>query len=57
MAKMVEPDDIEFDDTENDCGGCQGTGSCQTCNGDDENCEECEGTGDCLECDGTGTES
>lgn len=56
MAKMVEPDndDIEFDD---DCGSCNGTGSCQECSGDDDNCSACDGTGDCEDCDGTGTES
>lgn len=57
MAKMVEPDNDDIEISEVDCSACNGTGSCQSCPGDNEDCEECEGQGDCNECDGTGTES
>lgn len=39
------------------CGGCDGTGVCQDCGGDDEvidDCWTCSGTGECEECEGTG---
>lgn len=37
-----------------DCPECDGTGDCQSCNGEDENCDTCDGTWECLGCDGTG---
>lgn len=37
-----------------DCPGCDGTGDCQSCNGEDDHCDTCDGVGECLECDGTG---
>lgn len=40
---------------ENDCPGCDGTGDCQNCNGEDDSCDWCDGAGECQECDGTGT--
>lgn len=37
-----------------DCPGCDGTGDCQDCYGNDDLCNACNGTGDCPECDGFG---
>lgn len=37
-----------------DCPGCDGTGDCQSCNGEDEHCDMCGGVGECPECDGAG---
>ena len=55
MVKMVEPDndDVEVD---KDCGSCNGSGQCQSCDGNDEGCTYCDGSGDCDKCDGSGTE-
>lgn len=36
------------------CPGCDGTGDCTNCNGQDPDCDQCQGSGDCPECDGTG---
>lgn len=42
-----------------ECNVCDGTGDCQTCNGDKKledgsKCYMCDGSGDCWFCDGEG---